>query len=169
MVRIWRFHHCGPGSIPGLGTEISHQATAYCSQKNKKQNSPESRRIRHLVRTAEIHTHTHTHTLPGYIKSVYIHFSQKNKFNFIIFFCLLGLHPRHLEVPRLEVELELQLPATATATATARWDLSRVCDLHHSSWHHRILNPLSRARDRTQVLMDPSWVRYCSATKGTPF
>ena len=28
MVRTWRFHGCGPGSIPGLGTEIPHQAPA---------------------------------------------------------------------------------------------------------------------------------------------
>ena len=34
-------------------------------------------------------------------------------------------------------------------TATAMQDLSRVCDPHHSSRQHRILNPLSRARDET--------------------
>ena len=39
-------------------------------------------------------------------------------------------------------------------TATATWDLSLVCDLHHSSWQHPILNPLSEARDRTHNLMD---------------
>ena len=56
---------------------------------------------------------------------------------FCLFFCFLGLHPRHMEVPRLEVELGLQLPAytTATATATATWGLSHICDLHHSSRH----------------------------------
>ena len=37
---------------------------------------------------------------------------------FLFFFCLLGLHLQHMEVPRLEVKLELQLPAFATATAT---------------------------------------------------
>ena len=46
---------------------------------------------------------------------------------------------------------ELQLPAYTTATAM--WDPSRICDLHHSSHQHRILsrilNPLSKARDRT--------------------
>ena len=62
-----------------------------------------------------------------------------------------------MEVPRLAVELELQPPAYAKATATR--DPSRICDLHHSSWQHRILNPLSEARDRTRVLMDPSGVR----------
>ena len=35
-------------------------------------------------------------------------------------FCFLGLHLRHMEVPRLGVESELQLVAYATATATTR-------------------------------------------------
>ena len=35
-----------------------------------------------------------------------------------------------------------------------------VCDLH-SSRQHRILNPLSETRDRTRVLTDTSWVRFC--------
>ena len=68
------------------------------------------------------------------------------------FFFFLGPHPQHMEVPRLGDELELQLLATATATAT--WDPSCVCDLHHSSWQCRILNPLSKARDQTHILMD---------------
>ena len=55
-------------------------------------------------------------------------------------------------VPRLGGESELQLPAYTTATAMQ--DLSRVCDLHHSSQQHRILNPLSETRDRTRNLMD---------------
>ena len=51
------------------------------------------------------------------------------------FFCLLflGLHLRHMAVLRLGVKLELQLPAYDTAAATQ--DLSRVCNLHHSSRH----------------------------------
>ena len=56
-------------------------------------------------------------------------------FFFFFFFCLLGPHLRDTEVPRLAVELELQL--LAYTTATAMWDLSHVCDLHHSS--HQIL------------------------------
>ena len=64
-----------------------------------------------------------------------------------------------MEVLRLGVELELQLQAYTTATAT--WDPSHVCDLHHSSRQHWILNPLSEARDQTCILMDTSQVCYC--------
>ena len=45
---------------------------------------------------------------------------------------------------------------------------SLVCDLHQSSQQCQIPNPLSRARDRTHVLLDTSWVCYCGATTGTP-
>ena len=61
-----------------------------------------------------------------------------------------------MEVPRLGVRLEMQLPAYTTATAMP--DPSRLCDLCHSSWQRQMLKPLSKARDRTCVLMDMSWV-----------
>ena len=61
-----------------------------------------------------------------------------------------------MEVPRLGIASELQLPAYTTATATG--NLSRVRDLHHSSWRCQILNPLSEARDQTCILMDTSWI-----------
>ena len=77
-------------------------------------------------------------------------------FLFFWFFCLLGPHLGHMEVPRLGVQLELELPAYATATVTQ--DLSNVCDPHHSSQQPRILSPLSKARDGPHVLMDASWV-----------
>ena len=73
------------------------------------------------------------------------------------FFCFFfRQHQQHMEVPRLEVELELKLLANTAATATQ--GPSRVFDLHHRSWQCRILNPLSGARDQTQVLMDSSRV-----------
>ena len=73
-----------------------------------------------------------------------------------------------MEVPRLGVELELQLPAYTTATATATPDPSRVCDLHHSSWQRRVLNQLSKARDRAENLMVPGQIRFHCTTMGTP-
>ena len=63
-----------------------------------------------------------------------------------------------MEVPRLVVESEMQLPAYATAIATP--DLSCICDLHLSSQHGWILNPLKEASDRNCILMDTSQVHY---------
>ena len=57
-------------------------------------------------------------------------------------------------VPTLGVESELQLLAYIIAMATQ--DPSHICNLHHSSWQHGILNPLSEARDQTRNLMVPS-------------
>ena len=71
---------------------------------------------------------------------------------FYLFFWLLGLYSRHMEVPRLGVESELQLPAYATATATP--DPSCVCDLHHSLRQCSILNPLGKDRDQTRILRE---------------
>lgn len=36
VVRTQRLHHCSPGSVPSLGTQIPHQATAGRGQKKKK-------------------------------------------------------------------------------------------------------------------------------------
>ena len=70
-----------------------------------------------------------------------------------------------MEVPRLGVRLELQPLVYTRATATR--DPSRVCDLHHSSWQRRILNPLSEARDRTRALTDTTGFSTPWATPGT--
>ena len=59
------------------------------------------------------------------------------------------LQVQHREVPRLGVKSELQLPAYTTDTATP--GSSCVCNLHHNSPQRWILNPLSKARDRTCV------------------
>ena len=72
-----------------------------------------------------------------------------------------------MEVPKLWVKLELQQPAYTTATAMS--DPSRMCDLYHSSLQHWILNPLSKARDQTCVLMDASQISYHWAMTGTPW
>ena len=87
--------------------------------------------------------------------------------NFFFFsFVFLGLHLLHMEVPRLGVKSEMQLPAYTTATAMP--DPSCLCDLYHSSWQCRILNPLSEAKDWTCVLMDTNWLCYRWAMMGTP-
>ena len=53
---------------------------------------------------------------------------------------------------RDQIKLELQLPAYATATATP--DGTRIHDLYRSLQQHQILNPLSKAKDQTHILMD---------------
>ena len=85
---------------------------------------------------------------------------------FGVSFVFSGPYPQHMRVPRLGDELELQLLAYATSTTTQY--PSRIFDLHHSSWQCQILNPLSKARDRTHNLMVPSGIRFCCATTGSP-
>ena len=91
----------------------------------------------------------------------------KSFFFFFWSFVFLGPHPRDMEVPRPRFELELQPPAYATATATR--GPSHICELHHSSEQCRVPNALSKARDRTCILMDISWVRYHWAMMGTSY
>ena len=69
--------------------------------------------------------------------------------------CILSLLPVFFHIG---VESELQLQAYTTVTATL--DLNQVCDLHHSSLQHWILNPLSEARDRTCVLIDAGQIHF---------
>ena len=74
-----------------------------------------------------------------------------------LFFWIFKASPVTMEVPRLGVKSELQLPATATATAML--DLSYACNLYHSSQQHWILDLLSKARNRTHILMDT--IQFC--------
>ena len=53
--------------------------------------------------------------------------------NYLFIFLLFMAVPAAYEIPRLGVISELQLQAYAIATA-AMSNLSRVCDLYHSSW-----------------------------------
>ena len=85
---------------------------------------------------------------------------------FLFFFFFLGPHLQYMEVPGPGIKLKLQLLAYTTATAT--WDLSPVCDLHHSSRQHQILNPLGEARDRTCILMFTSQVLSSLSHNGNP-
>jgi len=98
------------------------------------------------------------------LEEIYSPFTLKNKglFNRVLslpgncfFFCFLGWHLWHMEVPRLGAESELQLPAYVTPIAMQ--DPSCIFDLHHSSQQHHILNSLSKAKEKTCILMDTSW------------
>ena len=78
---------------------------------------------------------------------------------FFCCFCFLGLHSRHMKVPRLGVESKLQL--LACATATAMWESSHVCDLHHNSQQCWISDPLSKNGDQICILMDTGQICFC--------
>ena len=82
----------------------------------------------------------------------------------IFFFFFLGLHLRHMEVPRLGVESELQLKACTTATATATMEASCICDLRQSLWQRQIFNP-----QRLNLRLRWHYVKFLTlwATKGT--
>ena len=86
--------------------------------------------------------------------------------NFVSFF-FLGTYQRHMEVPRLGVKSEPQPPDYTTATATRA--LSHICNIHHSSQQRLIHNPLSKARDRTHILMKTSWVLNPLSHIGTSY
>ena len=79
----------------------------------------------------------------------------KKNFSFWVFLPFLGPIPWHMEVPRLGVQWEpLQ---TAYATATAMRDLSRICDLQHSSQQCQIANPLTEA-----ITLSAKFSLFCS-------
>ena len=77
----------------------------------------------------------------------------------------LGPLPWYMVVPRPGIKSP-ELPACATATATR--DPSCVCNLYHSSWQCWTPDPLSKARDRTCILMDTSQICFCCARMKTP-
>ena len=71
--------------------------------------------------------------IPAYlIFSKFVYFKELINF----FFCSLGLHLQHMEVPRLEVKMEQQRRSTPQPP------------------QRRILNPLMEARDRIRILVD---------------
>ena len=59
----------------------------------------------------------------------------------------LGLHRRHMEVPR--VAGLIRATAAGPCHSHKTQDLSSICDLYHSSPQRQILNPLSETRDQT--------------------
>ena len=59
-----------------------------------------------------------------------------------------------------QARCQVRAAAATYTTVTTTQVPSLDCDLHHSSWQHQILKPLSRARNQTCVLMDTSQVCY---------
>ena len=60
-----------------------------------------------------------------------------------------------MDVPKIGVKSKLYL---LDCMPTTMRDPSLICDLQHSSWQHWILNPLSEARDETDIVMNTSQV-----------
>ena len=91
-----------------------------------------------------------------------IHTQQKEKHSGQvtkdIFFLFLGLHPQHMEAPRLGVKSELQLVAYTTATAMP--DPKPCQQPTPQLTAAPILNPLCQARDQTCIVMDTSQIHY---------
>ena len=74
-----------------------------------------------LLRMMKMRDIADRHLLQGPLPSLSVDvfsFSLPPSLPSFLFFCFLGPHSQHMEVPRLGVELELQLPAYTTATAT---------------------------------------------------
>ena len=69
--------------------------------------------------------------------------------------------------------LFMAAPTAHGSSQTSGWLRATAASLHHShsnAWseQRQILNPMSKARDWTCVLMDTSWVRYLWATMEPP-
>ena len=93
------------------------------------------------------------------------------KWDFGIVCCRCCLPFRAASVVYVSSQARVWIRAAAAGLhhyAIATWDPNRVCHLHHSSWQHRILKPLSKARDWTWILMDSSWACFHWVTMGTP-
>ena len=99
--------------------------------------------VYHIIELYEFFKHSDTRSMLD-ICMVNIFLPVCGLTSLFFVFVLSEPHPRHMEVPRLEIELELQLLAYAMATAVP--DPSCICDLHHSSPQRRILNPLRGQR-----------------------
>ena len=61
---------------------------------------------------------------------------------------------------------QIRAVVEAYTIATATPDLSYICDLHHSLWQCQILNPVSKAGDWTQILMDTCQVLHLLSHNG---
>ena len=75
-----------------------------------------------------------------------------------IFF--LGPHLQHMEMG-FQARDQIRAVAAGLCHTHSNPDLNHICDLHHSLWQHEILNPLSKARDQTCIVMGTSQVGFC--------
>ena len=111
---------------------------------------------------------THRTLEPGPWLGLEFYFSFFLFFSFSFFFFFFFFFLLFKATPATYIGSQASGRVGAYTRATATSDLSRVCNLHHSSRHCRLLNPLSGARDGTCNLMIPSRIRFLCSMMGTP-
>ena len=136
------------------------------TQRQKKQAMP-----RHILMRKSHHTRLYLHPrgLPLALEKL-ISFAMKFnpsctqnqlfcfyfQFSKLFFlFCFLGLHPWHMEVPRLRGPIR----ATDAGHSHSHSHIRSEPCLQPTPWQRRILNPLNEARNWTRNLTVPSWIR----------
>ena len=92
------------------------------------------------------------------------HHAYHLRADLLFFFVFFGGRAAPVAYGGSQARVPVRAVTTDLCRATATWDLNRICNLHHSSEQHQILDPLSKARYQTHVLMDSS---HYLATMGT--
>jgi len=121
------------------------------------------------VRTSQVHFHCPATRTPCFL-FFYLIWELGFLFSYFIYlltyFCFFRATPEAYGSSQARGHIRAISAGLCIAIATL--DPSRVCDLHHSSWQCWILNPLSKVKNYTRILIDISWVHYRWATMGTP-
>jgi len=89
-------------------------------------------------------------------------------FFFFFFFCLFGAAAEAYGSSQSSSLIRAESADLCHTHSSTRSEPSHVCNLHHCSWQHWILNPLNEVRDRNCVLMDTSRLHDHWAMTGTP-
>ena len=84
----------------------------------------------------------------------------------IDFFFFLGIYPQQYGGSHARGPIRATAPSLCHTIATP--DLSHVCNVSHSLQQRWILNPLSKARDWTHIIMDTSQDLNPMSHNGTP-
>ena len=86
---------------------------------------------------------------------IYTIFNPKGLNLYVLFYFIFDLFAFSRATPAAYGDSQVRGQIRAYTRATATQDPSHICNLHHSSRQHWILNPLSKARDQTSNLMVP--------------
>ena len=86
---------------------------------------------------------------------------------YIFFFFLFRAAPMACE--GFQGRGQIRAAAASLCHSNSSVGSEHVYDLNHSSRQCWILNPLSKARDKTLILKDTGWIHFCCTTMGTPY